>query len=467
MTQPDESQPDGAISGTGLAAFANKSQADWEAEQRNSMSSAWAGAEVGFQKIVGEIPVIGDIVEILTGKEDGNLEDLGTWVNGITSGLRRALNDIGTIIAGIGGTIARDVGNFVNKVWTGLTDTWNDFWGGVFGTTRTTGKTPADVRTAASAVSTTANTAQVTASTAASGVTDTSRAIYNGYYGGGAAGTVAQVQETVAAIKTKLESGYTLETLTTTGTWTRPWTPGGVDEPTEFWALCFGSGGGGGAGQYATSGTVAGGLGGEAGSYAAIQIDPADIGETVSYTVATGALGATTNGGARTSGSQTSFGSFITTLSGRAFISSLFGYYDADDSSPGAGGTGGKANTTATAATAGGSTPLASGGAAGANAANPTVFDVSTAGGTGSTASLELTTRAGGGGGGGGGGGWTGGTAPLQFSHTASNGGNGGFPGGGAGGGGAMFNSRNLGSPYTVAGNGGNGAHGVIILLWK
>jgi hypothetical protein len=278
---------------------------------------------------------------------------------------------------------------------------------------------------------------------------------------------VAEVQTTVQAIKTKLESGYTLESLTTTGTWTRPWTPGGVDEPTEFWAICFGSGGGGGAGQYATSGTVTGGLGGESGSYAAIQINPADIGTTVSYTVATGALGATTNGGARTSGSQTSFGSFITTLSGRAFISSLFGYYAADDSSPGAGGTGGKANTTAIAATAGGSTPLASGGAAGANAANPTTLDASTAGGTGSTASLELTTRAGGGGGGGGGGGWTGGTNPLLFSHAASKGGNGGFPGGGGGGGGAMFNSRNLGSPFTVAGNGGNGAHGVIVLLWK
>ena len=304
---------------------------------------------------------------------------------------------------------------------------------------------------------------QTAATAAQNGLTDTNKAIYNGYYGAGASGVVSEVQTTVQAIKTKLTSGYTLETLTESGTWTRPWTPGDVDEPREFWVLCFGSGSGGNAGQYATSGTPLGGAGGAGGSYAAVQINPADITATVSFTVATGGLGATTNNGTGGSGAQTSFGSYLTTLSGRAFVSSLFGYYSADDSAPGVGGTGGNVSQSLQ-PTAGGSTPLATAGAAGTNAFFSGGTNNAVAGGLGGTAAQDGVTRAGGGGGGGGGGGLT---DSFTNTGTAAKGGNGGFPGGGGGGGGAMRNGGSKGAPYNVSGHGGNGGAGVIVLLWK
>lgn len=336
----------------------------------------------------------------------------------------------------------------------------------------TTEASLSEVYTAQQSINNQANLGVASAAAADGRVTSTNNAIYNGYFGTGGTGTATQVQATVEAIKTKLESGYTLETLTTTGTWTRPWTPGGVDEPTEFWALCFGSGGGGGAGGYRTNvGTVTGGPGGQGGSYAAIQIDPTTIGSTVSYTIATGAAGQAgsqsipAGGGTATSGSQTSFGSFITTLSGRAFVSSLFGYYTADDSQPGSGGVGGGGPNTGlnVAPTAGTSTPLASGGAGGSNAVLGGA--ASTAGSTGGTASLTATTRAGGGGGGGGGAGVTG-TGGSSAYRTASVGGNGGFPGGGAGGGGGMSNQFGDSTGF-VSASGGTGGNGVIVLLWK
>ena len=329
----------------------------------------------------------------------------------------------------------------------------------------TTSGSIVDIYNSAKAINDTANTASTAATSAANANVATNTAVYNGFYGSGGTGTSTQVQATVAAIKTKLTSGFNLQTITDvgSGTWTRPWAPGSVDEPKEFWAICFGSGGGGGAGQYiTTSGSTTGGNGGAGGAYAAVQIAPTDIGSTVSYTVAAGASGATTNGGAATSGAQTSFGSFITTIAGRAFVSTQFGYYTTDDSQPGSGGKGG-AISGSVQPVAGVGTPLASGGAAGTNATNGAN---AVAGSIGATASLILTTRAGGGGGGGGGAGFTGGSLP-QYFRAATAGGNGGFPGGGGGGGGAMNNGLSSGSPYNTAGYGGAGANGCIVLIWK
>lgn len=47
----------------------------------------------------GHTPIIGDIIEVITGVEDGDTSDLGTWVNNLRSWLT-------------GGTVATDPGNW-------------------------------------------------------------------------------------------------------------------------------------------------------------------------------------------------------------------------------------------------------------------------------------------------------------------------------------------------------------------
>nr|WP_053777550.1 hypothetical protein [Gordonia sp. NB41Y]EMP10054.2 hypothetical protein ISGA_387 [Gordonia sp. NB41Y] len=40
-----------------------------------------AEIEAKLQEFFGSIPILGDLIEVLTGREDGDLDDLGTWVN--------------------------------------------------------------------------------------------------------------------------------------------------------------------------------------------------------------------------------------------------------------------------------------------------------------------------------------------------------------------------------------------------
>jgi len=51
MTAPNGVTPDGFLSSTGLAAFATKTRADWEAEQRAAFTSSFANAQDGFTTI--------------------------------------------------------------------------------------------------------------------------------------------------------------------------------------------------------------------------------------------------------------------------------------------------------------------------------------------------------------------------------------------------------------------------------
>lgn len=281
------------------------------------------------------------------------------------------------------------------------------------------------------------------AANAQGGVTTLSDGAYNAWYGSGGAGSTAQMSGTISAIKTAIAGGFTVEVLTTSGTWTRP---APVAQILDFWAICIGGGGGGGKGATGTSSgtSYSGGSGGAGGGYVAQQINPADLGATISYTVGSGGAAGTTT--ASPVGTASTFGSLATSVSGSATasISSLFGFYDAVSSAPGDGGRGGNSAPSATSGVSGGSTPLAAGGA-GASNAN---------GGAGGTASLTGQSRAGGGGGGGGGG---------LASGVGRSGGAGGFPGGGAGGG-AGVNSSLVSQ---TGGAGGVGANGAIVLLYK
>ena len=243
-------------------------------------------------------------------------------------------------------------------------------------------------------------------------------------------------------------------TMSAQGTWTRPFTVAAA--PKEFYVIAYGSGGGGGAGQRTVNSTPTPGAGGSAGGYFALQIDAATLPSTVTYTVAAGGLGRTSSSTTATPSAESSFGSYLVTSVGSQAVANLLGYYATPESGPGAGGTGGYLGD----GIAGGTTRLAAGGAGGKTA---NIAQSATAGGNGAIASLVGTVRSGGGGGGGGGGSVTSSFTSFDGGD-AQLGGNGGFPGGGAGGGGGMNDGWSKGR---VAGNGGNGAHGVIVLLWK
>lgn len=79
----------------------------------------------------------------------------------------------------------------------------------------------------AGTVGTNINTVKTTATAAAEGVTNTNKAIYNGYFGSGATGAAAEAQTAIEAIKTKLQSGWNLQTLTYNGSSTQKLTISG------------------------------------------------------------------------------------------------------------------------------------------------------------------------------------------------------------------------------------------------
>ncbi|QNJ56838.1 minor tail protein [Mycobacterium phage Reindeer] len=292
-----------------------------------------------------------------------------------------------------------------------------------------------------------------------SAISDISHAIFSGWRGSssGGGGTVADIQQTIEIIQKAVYGGYTVETIVSDQTWTRPFDPA---ECLEFWAVPVGGGGRGDTGDVARLNTdevrtVLGGLGGIDGGYNAVQLDPASIPETVECTIGPAATTAATTGGV------TSFGSLAQSVPGIGAISNGVGFIAAS-SKPGRGGDGGsafmsRANSTTTSSTpgkAGEGSALAAGGTAGA--ANGGT------GGAGDSAPMTGERKAGGGGGGGGGGR----SANQAGTVTGGTGGNGGFPGGASGGGGAAANIGTVGF-NVAAGQPGTPANGCLFLIYK
>lgn len=227
---------------------------------------------------------------------------------------------------------------------------------------------------------------------------------------GSGTGTPEDVSDTFGAIKDAVINGYTVETVTSSATWTRP------ANLSELVVICVGSGGSGtngGDGTYGSNGKGGtNGLGGQSGGYIAQSLDPSTVAATVACTIGV-------------NGAATSFGSYVTSSPNGGGIATQFGY-TTTSSIPGEGGDGGL------------------GGGIGSNASSPTngatgkasalggrgsagIAD-SSAGGDGGSVSAASTTKCGGGGGGGGGG--RSGSGSLGASRPGFAGGAGGYPGG-------------------------------------
>ena len=134
MTQPDEEFPTTAANYSSLELFAAKTQEDWEAEQQQDLTGHFADAETGFLGILTQIPIIGDIIEAVSGVEDGLISGIVDRLQNIDvlglfdpAGLD-PLN-IGNIpmipslnVEGIGGLedIGSSVQAFLDSVWQGF-----------------------------------------------------------------------------------------------------------------------------------------------------------------------------------------------------------------------------------------------------------------------------------------------------------------------------------------------------------
>jgi hypothetical protein len=287
----------------------------------------------------------------------------------------------------------------------------------------------------------------------------TNQNVYNSWFGGSSAvGTPAEVATTVAAIKTAIGGGFTLETFTTNApSWLIP--PG----VTEITGIVINGGSKGFNGSTSgTSGTIAfGGAGGPGGGYISQVLNLTGLTPGTSTLAITVGAAASTAG---TAGGQSkivaSTGTLLQGSPGVGGITIKEGLI-ATASAPGSGGEGGQglfvsSSVSASAGKAGTSSGIATGGAGGDGGAGIGVAaDPGKAGAAGNASNVPLC----GGGGGGGGGGRS--SAPSG-SATGGAGGNGGYPGGGSGGGGGAA------SPVgRTAGVAGTPANGFVALIYK
>ena len=269
----------------------------------------------------------------------------------------------------------------------------------------------------------------------------------NGWFGNDdAIGDPIEVEYTIESIKDVVMNGATVETKTSSGTWTKP--PGII----ELTVILISAGYNGTNGTVG-SGTRPGGVGGWGGSFRAQVLDPSLLPDTIPYTVGT-------NGAASTFGDisvQTSVGGPQNAARG-----DMISFSEATPSLPaargGTGGQGGQLNADVTAGSPGNASLL---GAAGAGGTRKVNGGTAGNGGAGGNVSLTAATKCGGGGGGGGGGAQT-----FDFTDAvAGAGGPGGYPGGPGGGGGGCYSGSTFASG--TAGAGGLGAHGVIWIIHR
>lgn len=256
---------------------------------------------------------------------------------------------------------------------------------------------------------------------------DTLKGIFNGWFGSGATGTVAEVTYTIEAIKDAVINGYTVTTFTSDSTgWTIP-------PHAEMTAVLIGGG---------QNGAFTGGL---HGSFVAMPLD------LTGFTALDIQIGTAGNRSCIREAAVTPHTGTLLSQSpvhgSDGGIAGTFGLTPTN-SIPGSGGNGGAAGpSSATAGTPGQASGLALGGSGGG------VGPAGGNGGAGGSVSAGSQVKCGGGGGGGGGG-------ANVVLNGGGWGGAGGYPGGAGGGGGLGWG----GGPN---GANGPGAPGVIWLFYR
>ena len=339
--------------------------------------------------VLERIPIIGDIIEVITGREDGNLDDLGTWINQLKTLLTGGIvnNPLPTLVGIALGTVQRMVQQIAD-ILNGLVVTpinsaiqgVKDWFANLLGWQSTTTSN-------VSAASLAASTAQTTAN----GVIDS---IFNGYHNTSETGkNLNDISVTMANVDnrlTTLEGGGVRQSITSSTTIN-------LSGKTKVKGVLIGS-----SSAASPGGNQAGGAPGTPGGYVELpEIDVAwlatQVPDITAVSVVVGTSGGESKFGQRSDGTwvfDTRIG-FAVKVDGYSFVTC--------NSGPGAGGYGGAGYTSGGATvnngTKGGDSMLAIGGAAGADGGN----GPGGAGGNGIQAPIDGPAKSGGSGGGGGG----------------------------------------------------------------
>lgn len=429
-----------------------------------------------FLNSLKEVPLLGDIVKLITGVVDGGINELKQWFENLKKFLAHIdfnspsfnplaaagdfidmiLAPVGKLATLIGGLLSGNVipgldaskiisGQFAQDMIAGLGGVLNginsmvnqviDIFRGVLVTpinqalqdvkdwwNAITGKTSHLDNTggfdASKLVGEVAKSAVEGLVALGNDVIGGFQAITNGWFGGTTAtGTPIEVQATIEAIKQAVINGYTVDTITSSRSYAKP-----AANLSELVVIGIGSGAGGFGGSSGTTTTGgAAGAGGLNGGFLKMNLEPATITWPVPVTIGA-------------NGNDTSFGSYLTTIAGAGGIQSKSEFaFLSTSSTPGSGGAGGtggyKTGTSANYGARGGTgdaSASASGGPGGVASVLP-----ASSGTAGDSVSAGAETKCGGAGGG--------------------------------GGGGAGFNTGGVGG----GGTGGNGATGVLWVFWK
>ena len=158
----------------------------------------------GLQDQFGEVPILGDLIEVITGREDGNLDDLGTWINQLKTLLTGGIvnNPLPTLVGIALGTVQRMVQQIAD-ILNGLVVTpinnaiqgVKDWFANLLGWQSTTTSNVSAASSAASSASSAASAAQTNANNLA---TNINNAISGGVAAG--AGAIAGVFDTIGNI---------------------------------------------------------------------------------------------------------------------------------------------------------------------------------------------------------------------------------------------------------------------------
>ena len=113
MTAPNGTTPAGFLSSSGLAAFAAKTRADWEAEQRAAFTNSFSDAQDGFTTIKGWIDTL---TSLLTTSAQAILTDIFTFFENIYTGSGSIVTWLGNLGSASLSAALTEFQNFLNAI---------------------------------------------------------------------------------------------------------------------------------------------------------------------------------------------------------------------------------------------------------------------------------------------------------------------------------------------------------------